>query len=152
MRIDCDFSFSSSDTSKSIRPPYVDEVFTWSIHPEKTEGTLEFNARFNPSDEEFPLRFGLFLGEREDEPLYGEGYLRYHYKFAYMMEIEIYRREEIADTSVVSEMANEDGQKMYVCFTPMYRQKIWFRIFDYKDITSGVKLEQSTEIVKANRK
>jgi len=38
---------------------------------------------------------------------------------------------------------------MYVCFVPTYRQTICFHILEYKDITPGVILEQSSEIVEA---
>lgn len=151
MRIDCDFSYSANDTLKENRPPYTDEVYDWTIDFASNQGTLEFNARFNPCVEELPMMFRMFLGEREDKPFASEkNSVRFHYKFAYEMEIEIYRREEVEDTSVVSEL-EEDGEKMYVCFTPTYRQKIWFHILEYKDITLGVTLEQSSEIVETGR-
>jgi hypothetical protein len=44
--------------------------------------------------------------------------------------IEVYRREKYECTDQISEIEDDDGTPMNVCFFPTMRQKIWFRVLE----------------------
>lgn len=46
----------------------------------------------------------------------------------YLQEIEVYRAEDIEDTSVYSTIEDDDGEEMNVCFFPTMKMKLYFRV------------------------
>ena len=115
MTIQCQFI---SDKGFANKDPYVRELFSYNI----TEGFIEFDGFFRATDEEFPLTYQLYLSQEDAswKIISCENYL-----------IEIYKREIIEDTSVISEI-DEDGEPMHICFCPTERMKLWFLVINKK--------------------
>jgi hypothetical protein len=49
----------------------------------------------------------------------------------YVQEIEVYRVEDIEDTSVYSNVEDDDGEEMNVCFFPTMKMKLYFRVLHH---------------------
>lgn len=105
--------------------PWVGTLYAYDL----SEGMIEYNGYFYRSEERMPLTGHINIGKQEEKPYMVEnGRYYYKYVFSYVAEIEVYRYEEMEDTSQYSEIEEDDGEVMNVCFFPTARQKIWFRI------------------------
>jgi hypothetical protein len=97
------------------------------------EGTITFDGYYYVSDEEFPIRTFYNTTLREEKPYEEEmtkegGRAKYRNIEDVYYEIEIYDRQKMVDTSKTSEIDDEDGKPMRVCFFPTCEQKISFRV------------------------
>jgi hypothetical protein len=127
------FQFFSNDR----RDPYFQRIIDYQISD--TEGYIHFDGYYYVLNEEFPIRTMYNVTLRADEP-YEEGetadggtYAKYKNVEDKWYEIEIYDRVKIEDTSRISEIDDEDGQPMRVCFFPTHEQKILFRVIKQFD-------------------
>jgi len=126
-RIECIFT---SDAHRHC--PYVKELYLYDL----TNGTMEYDGNFYITDEELPIKLRMWLHKLEKEPFQVvENTSYYHYEMNESYEIEIYKHEQREDTSVLSEITDEDGTPMSVCFFPSYRHKLWFTIQKATDCT-----------------
>lgn len=118
--MECTFT---SDTHRHC--PYVKELHSYDL----SNGTMEYDGNFYITEEELPIKLRMWLHKLEKEPFkVVENISYYNYEMNESYEIEIYRHEQLEDTSVLSDITDEDGTPMRVCFFPTYRHKIWFRI------------------------
>jgi hypothetical protein len=117
--------------SKDGRDPYIQQLIDYKIT--ETEGCIHFDGYYYVLNEEFPVRTMFNTTLRAEKP-YEEGetengrYAKYKNEEDKWYEIEIYDRHKIEDTSTISEIDDEDGLPMRVCFFPTYEQKIMFKI------------------------
>jgi hypothetical protein len=117
--------------SKDQRNPYIIRLIDYLILD--TEGSITFDGYYYVSDEEFPIRTFYNTTLREEKPyeekMTDEGYVaKYSNIEDIYYEIEIYERQKTTDTSKISEINDEDGKPMRVCFFPTCEQKIKFRV------------------------
>jgi hypothetical protein len=122
------FQFFSTDR----RDPYIRRLIDYQISD--TEGSIAFDGYYYVLNEEFPIKTMYNTTLREEKP-YEEGtteeggtYAKYKNVEDKWYEIEIYDRQKVKDTSKFSEVDDEDGESMRVCFFPTYEQKIMFRV------------------------
>jgi hypothetical protein len=142
------FQFFSTDR----RDPYIQKLIDYKIS--ETEGYIHFDGYYYVLNEEFPIRTMFNTTLREEKP-YEEGttdeggtYAKYKNVEDNWYEIEIYDRQKVVDTSRFSEVDDEDGEPMRVCFFPTYEQKIMFRVikaFDNFDAFLNRATEQFNE-------
>ena len=120
------------------------------------EGTIEFNGYFYvennqppyPEDEALhpwdrpkrysewlPKQFAMDFTHRDKEPyniiVDKEKMCSYqHYKEheKHFYKIEIYKKEVYESTDEISEIQDEDGELMNVCFFPTNKIKMWFKV------------------------
>jgi hypothetical protein len=145
------FQFFSTDR----RDPYIQKLIDYQISD--TEGSISFDGYYYVLNEEFPIRTMYNTTLREEKP-YEEGttedggtYAKYKNVEDKWYEIEIYDRQKVKDTSRFSEVDDEDGEPMRVCFFPTYEQKIMFRVIK-KFETFDEFLNRATENFNESRK
>jgi hypothetical protein len=118
--------------SKDRRDPYIMRLIDYQL--EGQEGSITFDGYYYVLNEEFPVRTFYNTTLREAEPYEvgktAEGGTYENYKNIEddYYEIEIYDRQKVVDTSRISEVEDEDGSLMRVCFFPTHEQKIQFRV------------------------
>ena len=117
--------------SKDQRNPYIIRLIDYTISDK--EGSIEFDGHYYVLDEEFTIRTFYNTTLREEKPyeeeISDEGHItKYRNLEDTYYEIEIYNRQKLEDTSRVSEIDDEDGSLMRVCFFPTHKQKILFRV------------------------
>ncbi len=144
------FQFFSTDR----RDPYIRSVIDYQISD--TEGSITFDGYYYVLNEEFPIKTMYNTTLREEKP-YEEGmsedggtYVKYKNVEDKWYEIEIYDRVKIEDTSKFSEVNDEDGELMRVCFFPTYKQKILFKVIKNFE-TFEAFLNRATEIFNKSR-
>ena len=122
------FQFFSTDR----RDPYIQKLIDYKIN--ETEGYIHFDGYYYVLNEEFPIRTMYNTTLRAEKP-YEEGvteeggtYAKYKNEEDNWYEIEIYDRQKVVNTCRFSEVDDEDGEPMRVCFFPTYEQKIMFRV------------------------
>lgn len=145
------FQFFSTDR----RDPYIQKLIDYQISD--TEGSISFDGYYYVLNEEFPIKTMYNTTLREEKP-YEEGatedggtYAKYKNVEDKWYEIEIYDRQKVKDTSRFSEVDDEDGEPMRVCFFPTYEQKIMFRVIK-KFETFDEFLNRATENFNESRK
>lgn len=117
--VDCHIS-----TSELGGGPWVGTLYAYDL----SEGVIEYDGYFYRSEERLPVRGHINISKCEDKPYkVEEGVHHYKYIYSYVAEIEIYKHQEIKNTSQYSTI-EEDGEEMNVCFFPTHHEKIWFRI------------------------
>jgi len=83
-----------------------------------------------------PMQLRMVMQRREKEParreVMPEGGTRYHYNVLETHDciIEVYKRITHESTNRVSEIEDDDGEPMSVCFFPTNRQTLYFRIVE----------------------
>lgn len=103
------------------------ELFSFNVS--NTEGHIIFDGHYYVLNEEFPIRTFFTTYTREKEPYKIEdNCLSYRVLDEQYYEVEIFNREKLEDTSKISEIDDEDGAPMRVCFFPTHKQKIEFRV------------------------
>jgi len=120
------------------RRPYVEEVLAYSLGLDlsQNEGFLEYNGYYYVENSDLPQRHTMNLYKIETEPVWvnmdGDTIrTKYNFAFDYVIDVEIYRREQYEDTSQPClETESEEGS---ICFFPTHRERIWFRILDKKE-------------------
>lgn len=126
------FHFYSNDH----RNPYIQELIEYNIS--EGGGYIHYDGYYYVNNEEFPKRL-FFITTLRDEIPYEEKRTDTDYSCKYKIieedfyEIEIYDRIKIKNTSEFSEMEDEDGSTMRVCFYPTDEQKIMFKIINKFD-------------------
>ena len=146
------------------RAPYVRGGDTVVYNCDGKEGTLEFNGYYYvendpppyPEDadtskkpwekpqrypEWLPKKVHMSMTYKEKEPyktkynaLEKSTYAYYNELEKHQYIIEIYKKESYESTDEISEIEDEDGDTMRVCFFPTNKLKIWFRVIE--DLTS----------------
>jgi hypothetical protein len=127
------FQFFSTDR----RDPYIQKLIDYKIS--ETEGYIHFDGYYYVLNEEFPIRTMFNTTLREEKP-YEEGTTDEGGTYA--------KYKKVVDTSRFSEVDDEDGEPMRVCFFPTYEQKIMFRVikaFDNFDAFLNRATEQFNE-------
>ena len=122
--------------SKDQRNPYIIRLIDYTISDK--EGSIAFDGYYYVLDEEFPIRTFYNTTLREEKPyeeeITNEGHItKYRNLEDTYYEIEIYDRQKLEDTSRISEIEDEDGSPMRVCFFPTHKQKILFRVIKQFD-------------------
>ena len=117
--------------SKDQRNPYIIRLIDYTISDK--EGSIAFDGYYYVLDEEFPIRTFYNTTLREEKPYEeettDEGTIaKYRNLEDTYYEIEFYDRQKLEDTSTISEIDDEDGSPMQVCFFPTHEQKILFRV------------------------
>lgn len=116
-----------TNSTDDHRVPYIRELFRYEC--DGSGGVFEFNGYFYVEDHELPKTYELYHTKTENTEIVQ------HNEFI----IEIYRREEIADTSVYTptrkeleargeETTDEDDEWGGICFFPTKRQILYFRV------------------------
>lgn len=112
-------------------PPYPEDSDTSLKHWEKPERYSEW----------LPKKYMMSMTYKEKEPykiVKDEvkmcSYLYYNELQKDYYAIEIYKKEVYECTNEISEVEDEDGEMMRVCFFPTNKMKIWFRVIE-EDIT-----------------
>jgi hypothetical protein len=120
-----DFQFFS----KEHRNPYIQELYEFNIL--ETEGFIYFNGYYYVLDNELPRRLFINTYVREKEPYEDNGH-QTSYKIIEndFYEVDVYKIEKIENTNNYSELDDEDGSTMTVCFFPTDKQKIYFKIIN----------------------
>lgn len=123
--------------------PYVQELFE--LHLDASEGYIEFNGYYYADDSTFPRRYLMLYARYSDATTIKEekGYRTiYANQLEHTLAIEIYRREIIETTDVLSTIEDDDGESMDICFFPTNKQKLFFRILqrydDVREITPEI--------------
>ncbi len=114
---------------EDCRVPYVRELFRYEC--DGSGGMFEFNGYFYVEDHELPKKYELYHIKKETSET------NQYNTFL----IEIYKREEIEDTSVYTptrkqleergeETTDDDDDWGGICFFPTKRQVIYFRVIE----------------------
>ena len=152
--------FHNVDEGSRRVPYIADEesvVYTCESCVVGAEGTLTFDGYFyvndaaelSPEEEQLPewerpTRYGrhlpmqlrMVMQKREKEPYKREiderGWTVYYYNTLEVHDciIEVYKRVTHESTNRVSEIEDDDGEPMSVCFFPTNRQTLYFRIVE----------------------
>lgn len=107
---------------------FIDTLFQYEC--DVSGGKFEFNGYYYLDDAEFPKCHSLFYRQTDENGTVVT-------EHAYI--VEVYRREEIADTSVYTPMrkeleargeetTDEDDEWGGICFFPTKRQVLYFRV------------------------
>ena len=117
------------------RRPYVEKVHSYNLDMDVSQGTLEYTGYYYVEDSAFPQQLTMNLYKTEAEPAWvnmsGDTIrTKYNFLFDYVIDIEIYRREQYEDTSQPFDDDEDGGQ---ICLFPTHREQIWFRILDKKE-------------------
>lgn len=140
------------------RMPYILDGDTVIYECDGKEGTIEFNGYFYvensgppyPEDSDttikpwekperysewLPKKYMMSMTYKEKEPykvVKDEvkicSYLYYNELQKDYYAIEIYKKEVYESTNEISEVEDEDGEMMKICFFPTNKMKIWFRV------------------------
>jgi hypothetical protein len=95
------------------------------------EDTKKEEARYS---DWLPQTLDMYVKRRETEPYKKEvgenGYTRYFYNTVEenLYTIEIYKRVIHESTDIISQVEDEDGEEMNVCFFPTNKQTVYFRV------------------------
>lgn len=132
--------------------PYIQELIEYNYNEDTKEGQFKFNGYYYVDDAtELPKVTFLHMTLNEDEPYKVEEVDESNSPFALRMkecgvtcgmctryyfnelenrlfQIEIYKREKIKNTDVISTIDDDDGGEMDVCFFPTDIQIIYFRV------------------------
>ena len=151
-----DIKFHTVSRESSLFP-YVRENDTIVYECDGKEGTVAFNGYFYvengpppyPEDSDpminrpqrysewLPKKLIMYVTLRETEPYTHEfnedtGFTHTSYKelekYCYM--IEVYKKEVYESTDEISEIDDEDGEPLHVCFFPTNKMKLWFRVLE----------------------
>lgn len=122
--------------SKDQRNPYIIRLIDYTVSDK--EGSIVFDGYYYVLDEEFPIRtfYNTTLHEEKpyEEETTDEGTIaKYRNLEDTYYEIEFYDRQKLENTSKISEIEDEDGSPMRVCFFPTHKQKIQFRVIKQFD-------------------
>lgn len=126
---------SESNSEYNYHPNvYINEgdVYSHYISKDSSEGFIEFDGRSHIFTESIPSKYILNISEREETPykiVNNTQYFRCLYEYSVLIEVK--RKEVIEDTSTTSEIEDDDGTMMNVCFMPTERQKIWFSVLEW---------------------
>ncbi len=124
------------------RTPYIERLIGY--ENDGSEGCIHFDGYYyvyDGSEEDYvkeseqyeenrlPKRLLMDVIVQETEPYHtyrGRSWFRIvsHDQF----DVEFYRREKIKCTDVISEIEDEDGEPMSVCFFPTNEQRLYFRV------------------------
>ncbi len=135
---------------RNCRYPYIKDLLNYSIDSTLNEGSVEFDGYYYVHDEEpaneYERRYSEVLPTKlimnvcvmdsEAKPVPGEvGAFRQELVSGGEYLIEVYKREYIKNTDIISTIEDEDGEEMRVCFFPTDHQRLHFRIL--KEIKSS---------------
>ena len=132
--------------------PYVQELFD--LRLDASEGHIEFNGYYYADDSTFPRRHLMLYAMYSDATTMKEekGYRTiYANQVEHTLAIEIYKREIIENTDVTSNIEDDDGESMDVCFFPTNRQTLFFRILKRYEGTHDITPEICAEFEAWNR-
>lgn len=122
---------------------YIQELKNYSIDLSLNEGTIEFNGYYYVNDEPpkdewnrqysetMPtiLLMDVFVMDAESKPVPGEPNSSTREIISSdRFLIEVYKRDYIKNTNVISKIEDDDGEEMNVCFFPTDHQRLYFRI------------------------
>jgi hypothetical protein len=111
--------------AQSVHPwPFMRKVFALTF--DGSDGTIEFDGHYYVGDPESPRQGRKNLPTTEFLLVKKEGEERE----CDMYVVEIMRRETLDCTDVISEVEDEGGGKMNVCFFPTDRQRLYFRVLE----------------------
>jgi hypothetical protein len=88
--------------------PYIQQIFSHDFDA----GLVEFDGYFYAKDEDLPV----------------ECLMEYSNETYRAFLVDVIRFEKLEETSTYSEIEDEDGSMMRVCFFPTHHIKLWFRI------------------------
>ena len=142
-------TFRRSEEGYRQRIPYVDRWEPIEYKCDGSQGSLTFDGHYYVEDGEpteearhesphmyLPQKLRLYAYIRETDPYKQDvddngdttSYYRTIENHGYV--VEIYKRVKHECTDKISEMVDEDGQPMNVCFFPTNKQTIYFRVLD----------------------
>lgn len=120
-------SFTFFSAEHHGREPYIQEFIDYTL--DGANGYIHFNGYYYVPDEEFPKRIFFITGLNEVVAS-EEGYTKYELQDAHMYEVDIFKRDIVRKTDQISEIEDEDGTPMRVCFFPTNEQKLHFRVLN----------------------
>jgi hypothetical protein len=132
--------------------PYVQELIE--LHLDASEGHIHFNGYYYADDSTFPRRHLMLYAMYSDATTMKEekGYRTiYANQVEHTLAIEIYKREIIENTDVISNIEDDDGESMDVCFFPTNRQTLFFRILRRYDTINDITPEICAEFEEWNK-
>ena len=116
--------------------PYVRHSDSVVYECDGKEGTIAFNGYYYVENGPPPYpedrngyvkrRYSEWLPKRVFMSL--KPSIKHHKSVFYM--IEVYKMELFEATNEISEIDDEDGEPMKVCFFPTNRMKLWFRVLE----------------------
>jgi hypothetical protein len=125
--------------------PYVRHSDSVVYECDGKEGTITFNGYYYvengpppyPEDRDGRLkrRYSEWLPKKLFMSL--KPSIKHHKSVFYM--IEVYKMEVYESTNEISEIDDEDGEPMKVCFFPTNRMKLWFRVLEDMNDNPAVK-------------
>ena len=123
---------------------YIQDLKNYSIDLTNNEGTIEFNGYYYVNDddeikEEWSQRYretlptillmDVIVMEGEAKPVVGEsGSYRQEVISGDRYLVQVYKRDIIQNTDVISKEVDEDGEEMNICFFPTNLQRLHFHI------------------------
>lgn len=128
---------------------YIQELNNYSIDLTNNEGTIEFNGYYYVNDDDgdeepkdgwsynrrynetLPtiLLMDVIVMEGEAKPVAGEsGSYRQEIISGDRYLVQVYKRDIIQNTDVISNEVDEDGEEMNICFFPTNLQRLYFHI------------------------
>ena len=90
--------------------PYVQKLFAHDFDA----GFIEFGGYFYANEDKLPV----------------ECVMEYSNGVYSAYRIEVTRFEKLEETSVYSEVEDDDGSLMRVCFFPTHHMKLWYQILE----------------------
>lgn len=124
------------------RTPYIQELIKYVN--DGTEGCIHFNGYYyvyDGTEDEFtkryqnveenclPQRLLMDVIVQESEPYHKYKCSSWYRPVSHdQYEVEFYKREKIKCTDSISEIEDEDGEPMKVCFFPTDEQLLYFRV------------------------
>jgi hypothetical protein len=118
--------------TENRREPHIRKLIDYLVTGK--EGVIHFDGYYYEKDDDFPIRLFMYTCLKDEIPhvekYQPDGSTISYYKHLEddFYEIEFYRREYIEETNKYSEIEDEYGASMTVCFFPTSEQKLYFKI------------------------
>ena len=125
---------------------YIQDLKNYSIELTKNEGTIEFNGYYYVNDDNEPkdewtyhrrynetlptiLLMYIYVMEAEAKPVPDKpGSYTHEIISLDRYLIQVYKRDIIQNTDIISKEIDEDGSEMNICFFPTNHQRLYFHI------------------------
>ena len=127
--------------------PYVQTIHAYVNNG--IEGHLQFNGHYYVCDDPseryshaLPQKVVMHYSHNENEPYDVSGNTSYYREIENRLYlIKIHTRQIITNTDVTSEIEDEDGEKMNVCFFPTNEQIIYFSVIKNLSVDDGYTIQ-----------
>jgi hypothetical protein len=131
--------------------PYIMDLKSYSYDASVNIGCIHFNGYYYVNDENqsedenhfdvsLPQTMPIAVMVNSSEPVVeisprGGTIYKYERLEEHLYLVEFYERREVQDTSQISEIDDDEGGTMSVCFFPTKEQKLYFKILkEFKEL------------------